>query len=397
MGKIRLTAAGAALMTVALATGCGGGAEAAPAEDKMVLIAGDRQGMPSIVDESGRAPEIVISTLNEELEARFERDMTVTFVPADGDPRAALTEFYELDIDNPTQQEKSPGKRVKELAEHLTGLQAPAGESDVLGALDTGGRSTADADDKTLYVFDSGVSTAGPLALQNGLLGPQTEVSKIVEQLEAAGSIPHLSGVEVQWWGLGQVVEPQDTLPVWTRTKLQELWTAVIEAGGGSVVFHNDAVQATAPTGDLPEVSPVEFSDVVAEPVSVTIPESQISFQPDTADFADPDAAERTLTELVSTLEQSKAPALWVTGCTASPEGVSTESMQRLSQLRAGAIARSMESAGLSTTLHVQGLGPACPGRTPETADGGELDAAQAKNRRVLITSTAPSPASVQE
>lgn len=397
MGKIRLTAVGAAVMTVALATGCGAGAEAAPAEDKMVLIAGDRQGVPSIVDESGRRPEIKISSLGEVLEKRFDRDMTVTFVPADGNPRAVHTEVYELDTDNPTQQKESPEKRVQELAEHLTGLQAPAGESDVLGALDTGGRATADADDKTLYVFDSGVSTAGPLALQNGLLGPQTEVSEIVQQLEAAGGIPHLSGVEVQWWGLGQTVEPQDTLPVWARTKLQELWTAVIEAGGGSVVFHNDAVQATNPTGELPEVSPVEFSDVVAEPVSVTIPESQISFQPDTADFADPDAAERTLTELVSTLEQSKAPALWVTGCTASPEGVSTDLMQRLSEQRAGAIARSLEGAGLSTTLHVQGLGPACPGRTPETADGEGLEAAQAKNRRVLITSTEPSPASVQE
>lgn len=397
MGKIRLTAVGAAVMTVALATGCGGGAEAAPAPDKMVLIAGDRQGVPSIVDASGREPEIVISSLSEALQDRFERDMTVTFVPADGDPRAALTEFYELDVDNPTQQDKSPEKRVQELAEHLAGLQAPAGESDVLGALDSGGRATADADDKSLYVFDSGVSTAGPLALQNGLLGPQTEVSEIVQQLEASGSIPYLSGVEVQWWGLGQVVAPQDTLPVWARTKLQELWTAVIEAGGGSVVFHNDAVQATTPTGELPEVSPVEFSDVVAEPVSVTIPESQISFQPDTADFADPDAAERTLTELVSTLEQSKASALWVTGCTASPEGVSTDLMQRLSEQRAGAIARSLESAGLSTALHVQGLGPSCPGRTPEITDGEGLEAAQAKNRRVLITSTEPSAASGQE
>ena len=136
---------------------------------------------------------------------------------------------------------------------------------------------------------------------------------------------------------------------------------------------------------------------MVAEPVSVTIPESQISFQPDTADFADPDAAERTLTNLVSILEQSKAPALWVTGCTASPEGVSTDLMQRLSEQRAGAIARSLESAGLSTALHVQGLGPSCPGRTPEITDGEGLEAAQAKNRRVLITSTEPSAASGQE
>lgn len=396
MGKNRLSAVGAALVTAALATGCGE-AEAAPPPGQMVVIAGDRQGVPSIVDESGREPEIVISSLRAELLKRFDRDMTVSFVPADGDPQAVRMETYELDTDNPTQQAESGKKRLEELSEHLADLQAPAGESDVLGALDAGGRATADSDNKALYVFDSGVSTAGPLALQNGLLGPQTDVSQIVEQLEATGSIPHLSGVEVHWWGLGQVVEPQGAPPVWARTKLQELWTAVVEAGEGSVVFHDDAVQAVAPTGELPEVTPVEFSDVVAEPVSVTLPESQISFQPNTAEFADPDSAEQTLTDLVSTLEKSSAPALWVTGCTASPEGVSAEAMQQLSEQRARTISRSLEAAGLSTTLHAQGLGPACPGRTPETGDGEGLETAQAKNRRVLITSTAPSPAVVQD
>ena len=398
MGNKRFGAASAVLMTAALVTGCSSsGAEEVAPPGQMVVIAGDRQGMPSIVDESGREPEIVISSLREELEGRFDRDMTVSVVPADGDPRTAQTETYELDTDNPTQQKESPEKRLEELGENLAGLQATAGESDVLSALDLGGRPTADAENKTLYVFDSGVSTAGPLAMQNGLLGPETDVAEIVEQLQATGNIPHLTGVEVHWWGLGQVMDPQGTPPVWAKTKLEELWTAVVEAGEGTVVFHDDAVQATAPTGELPEVTPVTFSDVVAKPVAVTIPESQVSFQPDTAEYAAPDTAAQTLTELVSTLETSSAEALWVTGCTANPEGVTAEWMQQLSEERARTIARSLEGAGLSTTVHVQGLGPACPGRTPEAEGGEGLEAAQAKNRRVLITSTKPAPVAVQD
>lgn len=396
MRKERLVAALTVVVTGALVTGCGE-AEAVPPEGQMVLIAGDRQGMPSIVDESGRNPEIVISSLREELESRFDRDMTVSVIPADGDPRTAQTETYELDTDNPTQREASPEERLEELSENLADVQATTGESDVLSALDIGGRPTADAENKKLYVFDSGVSTAGPLAMQNGLLGPETDVSQIVEQLKAAGNVPHVSGVEVHWWGLGQVMDPQGTPPVWAKTKLEELWTAIVEAGGGSVTFHDDAVQATAPTGDLPDVTPVTFSDVVAKPVSVSIPESQISFQPDTAEFARPDTAARTLADLVSTLETSSADALWVTGCTANPEGVAEMYMQQLSEERARTIARSLEDSGLSTTMHVQGLGPACPGRTPEVEGDEGFEAAQAENRRVLITSTKPSPVTVQD
>ena len=395
MGNRRLMAASALLMTAALVTGCSE-AEAVPSAGQMVLIAGDRQGMASIVDESGRDPEIVIASLRDQVMDRFDRDMTVSVIPADGDPRTAQTEIYELDTDNPTQRAESPEKRLEDLSENLADLQASSGESDVLSALDLGGRPTADSERKVLYVYDSGVSTAGPLAMQNGLLGPQTDVAEIVGQLQDAGNVPHLNGVEVHWWGMGQVLDPQATVPVWARTKLQELWTAVVEAGGGSVVFHDDTVQATAPSGDLPEVTPVTFSDVVAKPVSVTLPESQVSFQPDSADFADPAAAEQTLTGLVSFLESSSATSLWVTGCTANPEGVSAEQMQRLSEQRARTISESLKSAGLSTELHVQGLGPDCPGRTPEVAGSAGLEAAQAKNRRVLITSTELSPAALQ-
>lgn len=376
--------------------GCSAPQDAPPAGE-MILIAGNRQGVASVTDTSGRRPEIIVSSMRQELLERFDRDMTVSIIPADGDPKAQAAERLELDTRNSTKREKSPENNLVQLSTALSELQASSAEADVLGALDAGGRASATAENKTLYVYDSGVSTAGPLAMQNGILGTGTEISRIVDALRTSGDIPHMEGVVVQWWGLGQVVSPQTELPIWAKTKLKELWTAIIEAGGGSVVFHDDAVVATLPAGTLPDVTPVIFNSVDVNPVSVTIPESQVSFRPETAEFADPQSAEKTLKEIALTLESSSVPTLWVTGCTANPAGASASRMEELSQQRAQTVANVFMGMGMSAALNVQGLGPACPGRVPEVANDSGLADSQAKNRRVLLTSRELSPIKVQD
>lgn len=388
---------GCSLLVIGAALVGGCGAPKTLPAGEMVLIAGNRQGVPSVIDTSGRHPEILISSLREELLGRFDRDMTVSIIPADGDAKAQATEPLKLDTRNSTKREKSPENNLLQLSATLSGLQASSGESDILGALDTGGWASSTAENKTLYVYDSGVATAGPLAMQNGLLGTGTDVSLIVNALRATGDIPQMKGVVVQWWGLGQVVAPQSDLPIWAKAKLKDLWTAVIEAGGGTVVFHGDPVVATPPAGALPPVTPVVFDNVDVRPVSVTIPESQISFRPDTAEFADPKSAEKTLQEIAAALDTSSVPALWVSGCTANPAGASAARMEELSRQRAQSVADVFTKMGMSTQLHVQGLGPACPGRVPETGSDSTLDDSQAKNRRVLITSRALSPVKIQD
>lgn len=376
--------------------GCGA-EEAVPPAGEMVLIVGNRQGVPSIVDDSGRHPEILVSSMRQQLMSRFDRDMTVSIIAVDGDSQTQATEPFELDTRNGEKRKKSPADNVLKLSGILADERASSGEADLLAALDAGGRASSSAENKTLYIYDSGVSTAGPLAMQNGLLGKNTDVSTIVQSLRTVGNLPILDGVVVHWWGLAQVVNPQSDIPVWARTKLRELWTTVIEAGGGSVVFHDDAIAAEPPQGDLPTVTRVTFDDVEARPVSVTIPESQISFRPETADFAQPEAAETALKEIALPLIGPAGNALWVTGCTANPAGASASLMQQLSERRAQRVADELARAGITATLKVQGLGPACPGRTPESGTSSELETSQAKNRRVLITSRELLPVTVQD
>lgn len=376
--------------------GCGA-QEAAPPPGEMVLIAGNRQGVPSIVDSSGRHPEILISSMRQQLISRFDRDMTVSIIAVDGDSQPQASEAFELDTRNGQKRKESPEDNLLTLSGILADERASSGEADLLAALDAGGRASSSAANRTLYVYDSGVSTAGPLAMQNGLLGKSSDVSAVVQSLRAVGNLPSLSDVVVHWWGLGQVVAPQSDIPVWARTKLRDLWTAVIEAGGGSVVFHDDAIVAAAPQGELPRVTPVTFDDAETTPVSVSIPESQISFLPNSADFAEPTAAETALKKVASALEGPKGSALWVTGCTANPAGASTPIMQELSERRAQRVADELAKAGIAATFNVQGLGPACPGRTPESGSSSQIEASQAKNRRVLVTSRKLSPVTVQD
>lgn len=380
----------------AVIAGCGV-QEAVPPPGELVLIAGDRQGVPSIVDMSGRRPEILISSMRQHLKNRFDRDVTVSFITVDGDSQTQAVARYELDTRNVEKRKESPENNILGLSSRLSDLHASSVEADVLGALDSGGRASSTATDKTLYVYDSGVSTAGPLAMQNGLIGSATDVSSIVKSLRGVGDIPELDGVTVHWWGLGQVVAPQSEIPIWAKSKLKDLWTAIVVEGGGTVEFHDDAIVASPPYGDLPAVTPVSFDEVEAKPVFRTIPESQLSFQPNSAEFADSISAESVLREVASTLESFSGDTLWVTGCTANPLDATEQGMKDVSELRARRVALELERLGIGTGLKVKGLGPACPGRSPETGSSSEVEAAQSKNRRVLITSRELLPVAVQD
>ncbi|MCY0905759.1 hypothetical protein [Arthrobacter sp. H14-L1] len=326
-----------------------------------------------------------LSSLGKSLHDKLSSSLTVTVIPADGAPTAARSADLAVIDKNPKTRSDSTESNVSSAVGLIAASRATVNESNTLAALDTAGRSS-----KSVFIIDSGVSTSGPVMLQTGLLSTKTDVNSLVKQLQASGNQPRFQGTHFTWWGLGQVAAPQPALPIWAHTKLQQLWEAIITAGGGTVEFNNEIF----PPGDaasppLPPVTPVNFTDTPVAPVALTLPQTQLRFNPNLASFADKDKARTVLAAIAPDLNRNDHPDIWLTGCTALDPMSTSESMKTLSQRRAEAVATVLRGLGVTSTLHTDGYGPNCPGRISDLDTHGQLVAGKAAlNRKVLITST---------
>lgn len=382
-----------AVSAAALLTGCGASSTAAPADNgtasaTLAIIAGNRQGDPTIFSTTsvnGQDEQVLnLTSLGKSLHDKLSSSLTVTVIPADGDPTASQSANLPVNDKNPKTRTDSIDSNVSSAAGLIAASQAKVSESNTLAAMDTAARAS-----KSVYVIDSGVSTTGPVMFQAGLLSPKTDMNLLVRQLKASGNQPDFSGVHFTWWGLGQVAAPQPALPIWARAQLQKFWEAVITAGGGTVEFNNEPFPpgSEAPNG-LPAVTPVNFTDTAVAPIALSLPDTQLQFNQNEATFAEKDKTRTLLAAIAPDLNKNDHPDIWLTGCTALDPKATEASMKTLSQARAQAVATLLHELGVSSNLHTDGYGPNCPGRIPDLDANGQLIEAKATaNRKVLITS----------
>lgn len=354
----------------------------------VAVVAGARQAVPALFDRSDPQGAVLqLPSFASALSSAASHDLNVTILTVDGDPFAATSLSLKVDRANPRTIDDSVARNTTMLAEGLLSAHAKTPESNIVAALDMAGRSVGGQNSPSIYILDSGISTTGPLIFQNGLIGPKTNVDTVIAQLRTAGNLPSLSGVKIRWWGLGQVDGPQTTPPVWAKDKLKALYTALITASGGTVDFYDESIPPATGPSNLPAVTPVVFSDTVAEPVSVSISDDRLRFVQESADFADVAGAASIIDSLAAQLAHTQHGIVYVTGCTALPPGSSPERLAELSKLRADAVTRELAARGI-TGLNSRGFGADCPGRIPDIALDGTtvIPTAQAQNRKVLLT-----------
>ncbi|OAD97739.1 hypothetical protein [Arthrobacter sp. OY3WO11] len=357
--------------------------------DTLAIVAGARQNQPALFssrESSGQNQQVLnLPSLGNSLHEKLSSNATVTVIPADGVPAASQSATLTVIDKNPKTRSDSIASNVSSAAGLIASARASVTETNTLAAIDVAGRAG-----KTVFIVDSGVSTTGPLALQTGLLSSKTDVNSLIRQLEASGNQPHFNGTRFIWWGLGQVTAPQPALPIWARTKLQQLWEAVITAGGGTVVFNHEQLTPGDPASpQLPHVTPVDFTDTPVEPLSLTLPETRLHFQENVASFADVEKAKAALAAIAPALNINDHPHIWITGCTALDPAATAANMKTVSRARAEATAKLLRELGATSALHVEGYGPHCPGRISDLNANGLLTENAALNRKVLITSTA--------
>lgn len=323
--------------------------------------------------------EHIISAIDDHMGGTFY------VISADGVPRLVVS------IDSSSTRQDDTDKEdyeVSVLEAMLTPAEKP--ESDMLSALSLAASSLAHASgDRTILVVDSGMSTAGAMAFQNtGLLEPHADVDAMVERMRSAGALPDLTGVTVRWFGLGSVEEPQPLLDTAAKSRLKNLWTKLITAANGEVVF-DDAPMMKDIGDDLPavpEVTPVPvgaFELGAAPSLEMSLPDTEVGFEADVDVLRNEEVAKSRIQEAAAQIRSSGVSEVRVTGCTSS--WGTAEHRQDLSERRAEVVAGLLENNGVKVTS-ITGLGYECPHQVVDTnADGTPIEELMAVNRRVII------------
>ncbi len=323
--------------------------------------------------------EHIISAIDDHMGGTFY------VISADGVPRVVVS------IDSSSTRQDDTDKEDYEVSV-LEAMMTPAEkpESDMLSALSLAASSLAHASgDRTILVVDSGMSTAGAMAFQNtGLLEPHADVDAMVERMRSAGALPDLTGVTVRWFGLGSVEEPQPLLDTAAKSRLKNLWTKLITAANGEVVF-DDAPMMKDIGDDLPavpEVTPVPvgaFELGAAPSLEMSLPDTEVGFEADVDVLRNEEVAKSRIQEAAAQIRSSGVSEVRVTGCTSS--WGTAEHRQDLSERRAEVVAGLLENNGVKVTS-ITGRGYECPHQVVDTnADGTPIEELMAVNRRVII------------
>ena len=375
------------------ACGMGGGDSSNSSDERTAFVYSTRQNQP-VLDAMRPSPG-----LDDDIAGAVSGHGKATIHSTGGE--LAPVQRVDLKVHGRTSQaikrdEIAAAKRIRTT---LAASVAASPEADVLAGISAAADEVRDGQNPKIVVIDNGLPTVGSVSLpQTGLFAPGVDIAASVRTMADLHLLPDLTGVRVRWYGMGEVVAPQESLDEAAKARLTEIWETVIETAGGS--FEEGAQSLTAAQEvpeNLPPVTPVDVSTTSfsasasatpAPSLSVTLPESVLPFVPDEAAFLDPEAARATALALAGQIVASGTTTVTVTGCTAS--AATPEGRAALSTNRARAVADLLVAGGVPEgSVTVQGLGAECPGHVPDLdAEGNLIEAAARANRVVKVTAS---------
>lgn len=230
----------------------------------------------------------------------------------------------------------------------VASAKADVAETNPLGAIALAARAVRDPSGVggcTILVAGSMLSTAGPLLLQETTL--QVEPSDVASALADAKALPDLSGCVVRLLSISQVAGTQPQLPEELAQRLDVLIRAILEKAGAKVEIAPLAV-SQKPAGPLPRVTPVPVATsaidlpvAVRDPAGcqVRVPDQEIGFLPDSAQFRSPKIAQLAVTRFLDALRKCAGTAVHVSVVGTTSSAGTRAGRLRLSRARADAVA----------------------------------------------------------
>lgn len=345
---------------------------------------------------SGNHSNAPVPPINSELvrQAIYESALScssISIVIVDGQPYVAGDYLLSSSKKKLSKQKKDQIAK-KQRASLLSVLQkskAQTPEVDTMGAITLAARGIKDKQgEKKLLILDSGLSTAGIVNFDNGLLYEEPET--IVNSLKEQSALPDLTGYSITWTGLGDVSSPQEPLLPADIQNLQKIWNAILQASGAEVKFINGYPSVEKDDG-LPQVSTILLNK--EKPIlnqnktmeeKIVLNEEKILFQPDTADFADYDEAIKTLRPIAKILKENQI-HIGLAGTTATLP--TNEECKQLSLERAEAVRQLLIKLGVDEgkIKEVIGIGYEHEFHIPDIDEQGFQNEKAPLNRTVII------------
>lgn len=235
----------------------------------------------------------------------------ISFVSVDGEPKV----YYQADIPKPEVGGLTNSKKktiadgyTQQLLIELTKVKPAVPEVDTLKAIQKASSTLAgssESADKIMVIMDSGLATKGYLDFTKGML--DADKDSIVVALEEAKAIPNMEGIEVIWMFNGQTASPQLELSERQKHNLQEIWEAILLAGGAKSIKFASDIASEVSNENFPEVSLIDVEnrgviveqkktdslELVVETVieTIVLDNSNVQFVGDTAVFVDKEVA----------------------------------------------------------------------------------------------------------
>lgn len=322
----------------------------------------------------------------------------VSAVVVDGDPFLAFNytiKAPDVNVDSAKKKQIATGN-TDQIMSDLSNLAGKTPEADLLSAIQLSADmlySTDSTTEKTMVIYDSGLSTTGILnfAEQNLI---ETPAESIVAQLKEIHEIPDLTDVHVLWLGCGEVCGEQQKLSEDYKNKLETIWKEIlIEGGASNVVFQPSESSGEEPDKELPDCSTVP---VIEKPIVITgktMPEitkwdgeSSVRFKGDLAEFVDVAAAKEDLRPAAEYLAANPKESVYIFGMTATITGGG--SGIELAEARANACKDVLKEYGVNDKqITVVGLGQIDnPLRVDDVDENGnQIEELAQKNRAVVM------------
>ena len=322
----------------------------------------------------------------------------VSAVVVDGDPFLAFNYTIkepDANVDSAKKKQIDTGN-TEQIMSVLSNLSGKTPEADLLSAIHMSAdmlHSTESTTEKTMVIYDSGLSTTGMLdfAAKNLI---DTPAESIVAQLKEIHEIPDLTDVHVLWLGCGEVCGEQQKLSEDYKYKLKAIWEEIlIEGGASGVDFQHSESSGEEPDTELPDCSTVS---VIEEPMDIDdnrMPEitrwdgeSSVRFKGDLAEFVDVAAAKEDLRPAAEYLAANPTESVYIFGMTATITGGG--SGIEIAEARANACKDVLKEYGVNDKqMTVVGLGQIDnPLRVDDVDENGnQIEELAQKNRAVVM------------
>lgn len=354
----------------------------------VALVLGSHQGAAQVVHSDGQSVELVRGLL----EKLAGQPGEVSIVRVDGLP--TLVDTLTMEIDSASSQTRQDSvvyneRRLVGAVEHTVAVTT---QSDPLAALGIAADAVRGKPKPRIVVIDNGLSTAGALLMQTGLITQQIDSVGIAAQLRESGMLPDLSQIDVTWVGLCSVAPPQKPCPPYAKAALRELWTAIV---GHSVTFDDTPLPSVAER-TLPHVDTVPFpvTGVASSRPTVSPPEpplpplteDRVRFKSDSNEFVDAEKVSRYLRPIAARLQRGRYRSVTITGCTARDPGSTLTQMETRGLGRARTVKDELRRLGATAAMTITSPGWKCPGYIDDVMGGRQIEDRAAKNRKIIIT-----------